>query len=108
MMNWIRPTVIRAVRDLSQEDLDYLYDSEANTIGALLLHLAATEIAYQRGTLQRRLTREVRREWRTASNLGAEARATIKGHPLDYYLSRLEEVHAWTLEEFRKGGMLLP
>ena len=103
MMNWIRPTVIRAVEDLNQEELDYLYDSEANTIGALLLHLAATEVWYQRNTLGRRgFTAEERKEWRTASNLGAEARATIKGHPLDYYLSRLEEVDAWTLEEFRR------
>ena len=36
MMNWMRPSVVGAVRGLGQEELDYLYDSEANTIGALL------------------------------------------------------------------------
>ena len=103
MMNWMRPSVIGAVRGLSQEELDYLYDSEANTIGALLMHLGGTEVSYQRSTLGRRdYTQTEMREWRVASNLGAEAREQIKGHPLDYYLSRLEEVRAKTLEEFRQ------
>ncbi len=102
MMNWIRPSVAGAVRGLTQEELDTLYDSEANTIGALLMHLGGTEVSYQRGTLDRRdYTRTEMREWRVASNLGAEAREQIKGHPLDYYLTRLEEVRAKTLEEFR-------
>ena len=102
MMNWIRPSVAGAVRGLTQEELDTLYDSEANTIGALLMHLGGTEVSYQRGTLDRRdYTRTEMREWRVASNLGAEAREQIKGHPLDHYLTRLEEVRAKTLEEFR-------
>ena len=102
MMNWIRPSVAGAVRGLTQEELDTLYDSEANAIGALLMHLGGTEVSYQRGTLGRRdYTRTEMREWRVASNLGAEAREQIKGHPVDYYLSRLEEVRAKTLEEFR-------
>jgi len=102
MMNWMRPSVISAVGGLSQEELDYLYDSEANTIGALLMHLGGTEVAYQRSTLDRRdYSRRERREWQVASSLGAEAREQIKGHPLEYYLSRLEEVRAKTLEEFR-------
>ena len=102
MLNWMRPTVLRAVEGLSQEELDTLYDSEANTIGALLMHLGGTEVNYQRNTLgQRDYTRTEMREWRSASNLGAEARNLIKGHPLDYYLSRLEEVRAKTLEELR-------
>ena len=102
MMNWMRPTVIRAVEDLSQEELDYLYDSESNTIGALLLHLGAFEVANQRNLLGRRNYDGDRDEWRAARNLGADGRAKIKGHPLDYYLSYIEEVRAWTLDEFRR------
>lgn len=102
MMNWMRPTVVRSVEGLSQEELDYLYDSESNTIGALLMHLAGVEVGYQRRTLGRRDQTETEmREWRVAENLGAEAREQIKGHTLDYYLSRLEGVRAKTLEEFR-------
>ncbi len=102
MLNWMRPTVLRAVEGLSQEELDTLYDSEANTIGALLMHLGGTEVNYQRGTLRRRdYTRTEMREWSVAVNLGAGARSLIKGHPLDYYLSRLEGVRAKALEELQ-------
>jgi hypothetical protein len=34
---------IRATKGLTKADLDYLVDRNANTIGALMLHLAATE-----------------------------------------------------------------
>ncbi len=103
MMNFMRPTVVRAVEGLSQEELDHFFDSEANTIGALLLHLAATEVFYQVNTFEGREfnDREVK-QWRVAQNLGAAAREEIKGHSLDYYLSILEEVHEKTLTEFRK------
>src|SRR5688572_9825157 len=47
MLNWIRDSVLRATEHLSQQELDYLHDSKSNTIGALLLHLAATEVVYQ-------------------------------------------------------------
>ena len=64
MMNWMRPSVINAVEGLSREELDTLYDSESNTIGALLMHLGGTEVSYQRGTLGLRdHTRTERREW---------------------------------------------
>ena len=103
MMNWMRFTLVEAVEGLSEEELDHIYDSEANTIGALLLHLAAVEVNNQRDSLGRRdyTPAEWRREWLAPSVLGAEAREQIKGHPLDYYLTRLEEVRAKTLEEFR-------
>ncbi len=103
MMNWMRPSVINAVEGLSREELDTLYDSESNTIGALLMHLGGTEVSYQRSTLELRDHSDAeRREWQVASNLGAEAREQIKGHPLDYYLSRLEEVRAKTFEAFHQ------
>jgi uncharacterized damage-inducible protein DinB len=88
---------------MSQADLDYLYDSESNSIGSLLLHLAATEVFYQANTFEKRRFNEAeQRRWKVAQDLGAAARAEIKGHSLDYYLSALEEVRAKTLAEFRK------
>ena len=42
MLTWMRNVVLRTVKDLSTEQLDFLLDSKANSIGALLLHLAAT------------------------------------------------------------------
>jgi len=46
MMAFTRMQVVANVKGLSQQDLDFLLDAKANTIGALLMHLAATETYY--------------------------------------------------------------
>jgi len=50
MLAFTRRQVLKNVNGLSQQDLDFLLDANANTIGALLLHLAATETYYQMNT----------------------------------------------------------
>ncbi|MDQ1450799.1 MAG: hypothetical protein QOK38_665 [Acidobacteriaceae bacterium] len=52
MLTWMREAngVISATKGLTQADLDHLFDARANTIGALMLHLAATETYYQMNT----------------------------------------------------------
>jgi uncharacterized damage-inducible protein DinB len=42
------------------------------------------------------------KDWAVAMELGEPARQTIKGHDLDYYLTRLRENREKTLAEFRK------
>jgi hypothetical protein len=44
-LTWMRDAngVLAATKGLTQTDLDVLFDKNANTIGALMLHLAATE-----------------------------------------------------------------
>jgi len=44
MMTWMRMVVLMSVKGMNQEDLDFLLDNKANRIGALLLHLAATDV----------------------------------------------------------------
>ena len=39
MLTWMRPAVTRPVKGLTQANLDHLFDANANSIGALLLHL---------------------------------------------------------------------
>ena len=51
MLAFTRAQVVHNVQGLSQQDLDYLLDANANSIGALLLHPAATETYYQMNTL---------------------------------------------------------
>ena len=46
MLSFTRDQVVHNVQGFSQADLDFLLDAKANTIGALLLHLAATETYY--------------------------------------------------------------
>ncbi|MBB5318452.1 hypothetical protein [Tunturibacter empetritectus] len=44
MLTWMEGAVLGPTRDLTQDQLDYLFDKNANTIGALMLHLAARMI----------------------------------------------------------------
>ena len=41
MMHYVRSTTLAAVAGLGIEELDYLHDPQSNSIGALLLHIAA-------------------------------------------------------------------
>jgi hypothetical protein len=62
-------------------DLDYLINPKANTIGALMLHLAATETYYQLNTFEGRKwdswPDSVKQQWDAAMNLGDAGRKTI-------------------------------
>jgi uncharacterized damage-inducible protein DinB len=100
MMNYVRSTTLSAVAGLGVSELDYLYDSQSNSIGALLSHIAAAEVGYQAATFfGRGLDEQQRQEWGAALNLGERARREIRGHELDHYVSRLERVRARTLAE---------
>jgi GH15 family glucan-1,4-alpha-glucosidase len=73
-------------RFLTKQDLDYLFDAHANSIGALLLHLAATETYYQMNTFQGTKwdtwPDAVKQKWDPAMNLGDLGRKTIKSNVL--------------------------
>jgi hypothetical protein len=108
MLTWMREAngVLRSTEGLSQADLDYLFDPNANSIGALMLHLAATETYYQMNTFEAMKwdswSDAVKQKWDAAMNLGDAGRKTIKGHDRDYYVGILHEVREKTLAEFRK------
>ncbi len=103
MMNYVRFTSLSTVEGLETQHLDYLHDAESNSIGALLLHIASVEVAYQAATFYSRgLNDEERRKWDVALNLGARARSEIRGYDLDFYLEKLEQVRVKTLTELSK------
>jgi hypothetical protein len=108
MLTWMREEngVLVATKGLSTEQLDYLFDKNANTIGALMLHLAATEVYYNLNTFSgmkwETWGNEVKSKWDAAMNLGDAGRATIKGHDRQYYVDILQEVRQKTLAEFAK------
>ncbi len=104
MMTWNRASVIRATAGLTQPQLDFLVDDKSNTIGALLLHLAATDVIYQDLTFNKLsdFSDENKKKWSVAMDLGEEGRKQIKGNNLDYYLSALHETREKTLSEFKK------
>lgn len=104
MMNWMRMVILAPVRGMGVSDLDYLVDDNANSIGAMLMHLAATERFYQIHTFQNKTWGDWpeadKKRWNVASGLGVKARKQIKGNNLDYYLDALKEVRENTLKEF--------
>ena len=107
-LTWMREAngVLAATKGLTQADLDVLFDANANTIGALMLHLAATETYYQMITFDGMRwgswSDEVKKKWDAAMDLGDAGRKTIKGHDRDYYVGILHEVREKSLAEFRK------
>lgn len=104
MLNWMRASVIRATDKLTREELDFLMDPRGNTIGAMLLHLAATETIYQDLTFYGKedFSDDNKKKWSVAMSLGEEGRKQIRGHDLDYYLSELKTVREKSLAEFKK------
>lgn len=105
-MTMMRKWVIDTVKDLTVEQLDFQIDDKSNSIGAMLLHLAATERYYQLNTFDEMewgtWSEEVKNEWDVPSGLGEEGRKQIRGNDIDYYLSKLEEVREVTKKEFAK------
>lgn len=102
MMNWMRATVLRSVEGMKREDLDYLHDPKSNTIGAMLLHLAATETFYQGNTFEGLSDFKDKATWSIPMGLGDEGRKNIKGHDLAYYTGILSEIREKSLAELRK------
>lgn len=97
MLDNLKARVERNVRHLDQDGTDFLLDENANSPGAIIYHLAATEAYYQVYTFEGRgFNAEERRKWDTALNLGAKAREEFKGQPISYYLKIYDAVRAKT------------
>src|SRR5687767_2578879 len=92
MLNYNRATILQIVKGMTIPQLDFLLDDQANTIGGLLMHLAATEKYYQVNTFEGRqdFTADEKKMWNAASELGDLGRKEIKGKELSYYLDLLE------------------
>jgi hypothetical protein len=80
LLTWMREAngVISATKNLTMTDLDHLIDPSANTIGALMLHLAATETYYQLNTFEGQKwdswPDSVKKQWDAAMNLSGRRR----------------------------------
>jgi len=93
MMEDLKRRVTQSVIRLSQEETDFLLDENANRIGAMIMHLAATEKYYQVYTFENRgFNREERKIWSAAMDLGDSGRSELQGKPITYYLKMWDEV----------------
>lgn len=98
MLEEIKDRIAADVRDLNQTQTDYLFDDQANSIGALVMHLVSTESYYQVETLEgRQWTDEEIALWEVAGGLGDDSRSTFKGKPITFYLDLWDQVREKTL-----------
>ncbi|MFK8058119.1 MAG: DinB family protein [Saprospiraceae bacterium] len=98
MLEDLKRRVTNSVYGISQAKTDFLLDENANRVGAMILHLAATEKYYQVYTFENRvLNAEESAKWDIAQNLGDNARDELVGKPISYYLDIWDEVRAETL-----------
>jgi len=87
MLKEIKDLIESDVIDLNLDETDFLFDEQANSIGVMLMHIAAAEAYIQTETLEGRTwTDEEQEFWSIAGGLGAESRDKIKGKPISYYL----------------------
>ena len=99
MLDNLKSRVERNVANLDQDGTDFLLDENANSPGAIIYHLAATEAYYQVYTFEgRSFNEEEAKKWETALNLGEKARQEFKGKPLSFYLDLYDEVRKKTKE----------
>ena len=104
MLDWVSDSVIKYNAKLTTEQLDYLHDKDSNTIGSLMMHVAATEVVYQDLTFHdlKDFSATNKAKWNAAMELGDAARTQIKGNPLSYYKDAIDEVRAVTRAEMKQ------
>jgi len=99
MLEDLRNRITKMTQDLSQEETDYLFDANANSIGALIMHLVSTEAYYQVETLEKRTWTEKEVEfYMDAAGLGEKSRTKYREKPIKYYLDQWDQVRQKTLE----------
>lgn len=106
MMTWMRTIMLYSSKGMTVEQLDFLLDNKANTIGSMLFHLAATDAFYHEhtfnGTSWGKWDKSLEEKFGVAMELGDAGRKQIKGHNLDFYTSLLQETREKTFAEFKK------
>ena len=104
MLDWLSDSVIRVTKNLTVEQLDYLHDDDSNSIGSLMMHVAATEVVYQDMTFfnLEGFSKKNKDKWNVAMELGKDAQTIIKGNKIDYYVEAMNEARATTKLEMKK------
>lgn len=98
MLENLKTRITSSIKNLTKEQTDYLLVEDANRIGAMIYHLAATEKFYQIFTFENReFNEEEKAKWDLALELGDPARKALVGQPIEYYLKIWDEVRNETL-----------
>lgn len=99
MLEHARAVTLWEIGGLSERELDKVLMRNSNSIGALLLHIAAIEKVHQAISFEKRdFCEEEMAVWGAALELGARGRSDIKEQPVEYYLEELAKVRRDTLK----------
>lgn len=99
MLEDLKSRITEQVKDLNQTETDFLFDKDANSIGALIMHLVSTEVYYQVQTLEGRpWTEEEQNRLGMAGELNENVKNILKGKPIQHYLDLWDEVRQKSLE----------
>ncbi len=105
MLNYMRKTIVSRLTNLSVKELDFLLDDEANSIGAILLHMVAIDTYYQENTFDGKSwsfeNEKDKKALVAAMDLGDHGRELIKGYPIEFYLDALADSRKFTLKELK-------
>lgn len=103
MLEDLRLRITDQVKDLNLTETDYLYDGDANSIGALIMHLISTEVYYQTETLTpTEWSAEELRLLGMAGELNEKTKKSLTGKPIHYYLDLWEKVRARSLDGLKE------
>ena len=98
MLEDLKGRITEQVKGLNQSQTDFEFDEKANSIGALVMHLVATEAYYQIETLQgRQLTEAENKRLGIGGRLNELSKAELKEKPISHYLKLWNEVREKTL-----------
>lgn len=98
MLEDLKDRITEQVKDLDQSQTDFLYDEDANSIGALVMHLVSTEAYYQIETIAgRQWTEDEQQRLGIAAGLNLKTKKELKNKPIQYYLDLWDEVREKTL-----------
>jgi len=97
MLDDLKSRIEGIVTGMDVDQTDFLLDEDANRIGALIYHLAATEKYYQLYTFENReFEGDENDTFGRALSLGARARKELVGESIDYYLKIWDQVREET------------
>ncbi|MCL5246924.1 DUF664 domain-containing protein [Cellulophaga sp. 20_2_10] len=104
MLENLKSDVISSTRGLNQSETDYQFDEQANSIGAIVLHLAAVEVGYQKSSFRENILNEYEKEEQDILEMSLDLDKTkeiLKEKPIKYYLDIYKKVRKNTLKEFK-------
>ncbi len=98
MLEDLKDRITEQIKDLDQSQTDFEFDEKANSIGALVMHLVATEAYYQIETLEgRQWTEEEKKRLGVGGGLSETSKEQLKNKPINHYLGLWNEVREKTL-----------